>query len=42
MLETADRLVVEESEPSLQQYLLLVGALRALNEGTSTAFAQQR
>jgi DNA repair protein RecO (recombination protein O) len=35
MLETADRLVVEESEPALQQYLLLVGALRALNEGTS-------
>jgi DNA repair protein RecO (recombination protein O) len=35
MLETADRLVVEESEPALQQYLLLVGALRALNHGTS-------
>ena len=35
MLETADRLVVEESEPAVQQYLLLVGALRALNEGTS-------
>jgi DNA repair protein RecO (recombination protein O) len=35
MLETADRLVVEESEPALQQYLLLVGALRALNQGTS-------
>jgi DNA repair protein RecO (recombination protein O) len=35
MLETADRLVVEEGEPSLQQYLLLVGALRVLNHGTS-------
>ena len=35
MLETADRLVVEEREPALQQYLLLVAALRALNEGTS-------
>ena len=35
MLETADRLVVEESEPAVQQYLLLVGALRALNGGTS-------
>ena len=35
MLETADRLVVEEAEPAVQQYLLLVGALRALNDGTS-------
>ena len=35
MLETADRLVVEESEPALQQYLLLVAALRALPRGTS-------
>jgi DNA repair protein RecO (recombination protein O) len=35
MLETADRLVVEEGEPALQQYLLLVAALRTLNEGTS-------
>ena len=35
MLETADRLVVEESEPAVQHYLLLVGALRALNQGTS-------
>ena len=34
MLETADRLVVEEGEPAVQQYLLLVGALRALNDGT--------
>lgn len=35
MLETADRLVAEEREPALQQYLLLVGALRVLNSGTS-------
>ncbi len=34
MLETADRLVAEEGEPALQQYLLLVGALRTLGEGT--------
>ena len=32
MLETAERLVVEEKEPSLQQFLLLVGALRAMCE----------
>jgi DNA repair protein RecO (recombination protein O) len=30
MLETAERLVAEEKEPAVQQYLLLVGALRAL------------
>lgn len=30
MLETADRLVEAEHEPSLQQYWLLVGAVRAL------------
>jgi DNA repair protein RecO (recombination protein O) len=35
MLETADRLVVEEGEPALPQYQLLVGALRVLNRGTS-------
>lgn len=35
MLETADRLVVEEGEPSVQQYQLLVGALRVLNRGTA-------
>ncbi len=35
MLETADRLVVEEGEPALQHYRLLVGALRALSGGTS-------
>ncbi len=32
MLETAERLVSETSEPSVQQYHLLVGALRALAE----------
>ena len=30
MLETAERLVVEDKEPALQQFLLLVGALRAM------------
>lgn len=30
MLETADRLVAAEREPAVQQYLLLVGAVRAL------------
>lgn len=35
MLETADRLVVEEREPAVQQFLLLVGALRALQDGTA-------
>jgi len=34
MVEIADKLVAEEGEPALQQYLLLVGALRALGEGT--------
>ena len=33
MLETADRLVAEEREPSLQQFLLLVGGLRVLASG---------
>ena len=33
MLETAERLVVEEREPALQQYLLLVGGLRAMAAG---------
>lgn len=35
MLETADRLVAEEREPAVQQFLLLVGALRALHDGTA-------
>ncbi len=34
MLETADRLVPEEKQPSVQQFLLLVGGLRAMVEGT--------
>jgi DNA repair protein RecO (recombination protein O) len=33
MLETAERLVVEDKEPALQQFLLLVGALRTMCEG---------
>lgn len=33
ILETADRLVAEEREPSLRMYLLLTGALRALSDG---------
>ncbi|MCL1837978.1 MAG: DNA repair protein RecO [Propionibacteriaceae bacterium] len=34
ILETADRLVPVEKEPCLQQYLLLVGALKAMVNGT--------
>ena len=33
MLETAERLVAEEKEPSVQQFLLLVAALRAMAGG---------
>ena len=33
MLETAERLVVEDKEPALQQFLLLVGGLRAMATG---------
>lgn len=33
MLETAERLVSEDGEPAIQQYLLLVSALRALTGG---------
>ena len=33
MLETAERLVAEEMEPAVQQYLLLVGGLRVLASG---------
>ncbi|RNL64970.1 DNA repair protein RecO [Nocardioides marmoriginsengisoli] len=33
MLETAERLVAEEREPSVQQYSLLVGGLRAMAAG---------
>ncbi len=31
MLETSERLVMEDKEPALQQFLLLVGALRAMD-----------
>ncbi|MBC7289898.1 MAG: DNA repair protein RecO [Actinotalea sp.] len=37
MLETAERLVADEREPSVQQYLLLVGAVRALAERAHAA-----
>ncbi|WP_183092716.1 DNA repair protein RecO [Nocardioides stalactiti] len=33
MLETAERLVVEEREPAVQQFLLLLGALHAMASG---------
>ena len=33
MLETAERFTAEEREPAVQQYLLLVGGLRALTAG---------
>lgn len=33
MLETAERLVSEEKQPALQQFLLLVGGLRAMAAG---------
>ena len=34
MLETAERFTPVEKEPALRQFLLLVGGLRALREGT--------
>ncbi len=37
MLETAERLIVEERQPSTQQFLLLVGGLRALTSGEHRA-----
>lgn len=37
MLETAERLVEAEREPSVQQYLLLAGAVRALAQRTHAA-----
>jgi DNA repair protein RecO (recombination protein O) len=37
MLETAERLTAEEKEPAVQQFLLLVGGLRILAEGTHAA-----
>ncbi len=33
MLETAERLTAEEREPAVQQFLLLIGGLRALADG---------
>jgi DNA repair protein RecO (recombination protein O) len=36
VLETAERLTAEEREPSLRLYLLVVGALRALADGSHT------
>jgi DNA repair protein RecO (recombination protein O) len=33
MLETAERLVVEDKQPALQQFLLLVGGLRTMSSG---------
>lgn len=35
ILETADRLVAEEGQPSARQFALLLGALQALTAGTS-------
>jgi DNA repair protein RecO (recombination protein O) len=37
MLETADRFTPEEKEPTLRQFLLLIGGLRALGEGDHEA-----
>ncbi|MEU2350009.1 DNA repair protein RecO [Modestobacter sp. NPDC049651] len=37
VLETADRLTVEEKEPSLRMFLLVIGALRTLSEGVKPA-----
>jgi DNA repair protein RecO (recombination protein O) len=37
MLETAERLAVEDKEPALQQFLLLVGGLRAMAGGERAA-----
>ncbi|GAA1751136.1 MULTISPECIES: DNA repair protein RecO [Streptomonospora] len=34
MLETAEKIVVVEKDPALRQFLLLIGALRTLGEGT--------
>jgi len=35
MLETTDRVVAEEREPAVQQFQLLLGALRVLQDGTA-------
>ena len=42
MLETADRLVAEEKQPAVQQFLLLVGGLRAMTAGERGARAGAR
>ena len=42
MLETADRLVPEVGEPALQQYLLLVGALKAWATAPVTDLERRR
>ena len=39
MLETAERLVTEEKEPAVQQFLLLVGGLRAMTSEQRAAGA---
>jgi DNA repair protein RecO (recombination protein O) len=39
MLETAERLVTEEGQPAVQQFLLLVGGLRAMTTGEHPASA---
>ena len=33
MLETAEKLIIEDRQPALQQFLLLIGGLRALTAG---------
>lgn len=40
MLETAERLATEEREPAVQQFLLLVGGLRALTAGDGRGAGQ--
>ncbi|MFV2194717.1 MULTISPECIES: DNA repair protein RecO [unclassified Nocardiopsis] len=37
MLETAEKIVAVEKDPALRQFLLLIGALRVLGEGTHDA-----
>lgn len=37
MLETAEKVVVVEKDPALRQFLLLIGALRTLGEGSHDA-----
>ena len=42
MLETAERLVAEESEPAVQQYLLLLGGAARAGRGCARADARAR